>query len=29
MPPGRFAKPGAVFAHANGRTAQPAQGERP
>ena len=29
MPPGRFARPGAVFALANGRTAQPAQGERP
>ncbi len=29
MPPGRFARPGAVFARANGRTAQSAQGERP
>ena len=29
MPPGRFAKPGAVFARANGRTAHSAQGERP
>ena len=28
MPPGRFARPGAVFARANGRTAQSAQGER-
>ena len=27
MPPGRFARPGAVFAHANGRTAHSAQGE--
>ena len=27
MPPGRFTRPGAVFAHANGRTAQPAQGD--
>ena len=29
MPPGRFARPGAVFARANGRTARSAQGERP
>ena len=29
MPSGRFARPGAVFARANGRTAQSAQGERP
>ena len=28
MPPGRFARPGAVFARANGRTAHSAQGER-